>query len=99
MDETPEVPEVPTETNLRQFPSAEERANRPRETPQPPKDSPKPAKRVEIGDWVRYYTEDGRLSIAKVEYITVKDKTVVFFTDRGLVPDGTIVEFRKASNV
>ena len=58
-----------------------------------------PPSKYQRGEWVRYYGQDGRLSIAQVEYI-MADVDTIYLTDRGLVRESLIVESRKsASNV
>lgn len=58
-------------------------------------EQPKPQIKYRKGDWIRYYGSDGRLSIAQVEYIMLSPNSVMFLTDRGLVPDNMIVEARR----
>lgn len=52
------------------------------------------------GDWIRYYGNDGRLSIAQIEYMSQNpDNSLVMFSDRGIVLENMIVECRKGQNV
>lgn len=57
-----------------------------------------PAPKFRRGDWVRYYDETNKLSIAQIEYLAVRDKVIMLFTDKGVVPESSVVELRKMPN-
>jgi len=80
----PIEPEIEQKSNIVEFPI---------KTPARP-----PAPKFRRGDWVRYYEEANKLSIAQIEYLAVRDKVIMLFTDRGVVPESSVVEIRKISN-
>lgn len=68
-------------------------------TPKSEEKPPAPPARFLTGDWIRFYGTENMLSIAKVEYVK-NDPSGKFmlFTDRGVVPEGAVVELRREVN-
>lgn len=66
------------------------------DSPAPAEKPPAPAARFAVGDWIRFYGTENILNIAKVEYIKNDPSgRFILFTDRGVVPEGAVVEVRR----
>jgi len=100
MSEIPPIDTPTTESNLVDFASFP-RKPKGIEPPTPPP----PSHPFSVGDWVRYYGQNGLLSVAVVEYIKELPQELVgpggtpiqLLTDKGVVNAGNVVEIRKVT--
>jgi len=90
-----ERPDLPENVVVGDFRKVREKTADPGENPVPAIVEPPPA-RFLVGDWIRFYTAEKTLAIARVEYIRQdQNGSLQLLSSMGVLPEQAVLETRR----